>query len=807
MNVPLGRSLRLRASLPALSLAAALLAGCGGDEQTKTPPPPESRHGRRHHGDAARSRARSSATDCAEPDEPFDCPTITPWDKLPHAAACGTWDGTYPGARGRQVHGERADRRGGARRRARIRGRRRAAGRPPHRARGPRGRLRRAGPRRRLPDEHLAVPGTPLRARLGRRHQRQRPPRRSTSTRSPRAGRPSRATSPSRGPTSLFYGLAWLPPDRALASGGGDGKVYAFDVDTGDGHADARRDARHRSRPGRRQRRGTPGAIAVTRRRHAARRRALAMTPRRSTSSRSPTPTTARRSRRSRSRARTRSSTSGSIRSIRRAHTFYATDQIASRASSRSTPPQATVTRTIALEKNPSQIAFLDATYLVVAEARQRRASRRQSRHGRRSRRASRSSRRTRRTASRRARSPTTPRRSASTRRSPASTRSRPTTSRRARPPTITPAGRIPTGWWPTGVHGRRRTARSWSSTARGTAPAPTASSTRGARAPITDRCAAASSTCPRPILADLDRVDRGRRDRRASSASSPGARRSPVPRGADDFPIPADNTSGPSKQIKHVILVVRENKTYDAVFGDRADLGDGDPVAHHGERRRACRARSGRTRAPSPRTFTNFDNFYTDAEQSIQGHIWTSYGRTTDYMERTWLDDLGPRARARRPTPTQRSSRRPRRAASSPGSTTNGIDVRQHGRDHRRAPTGSTANYPGLVYAQNLPDVDKSCYIGGRIRLALRSQALHVRAPDRTITPTAARRGAAAPEVMIAVNDEASACSSTRSRTARSGRTRSSSSPRTIRRTAAITSICTARSCSWPRPGSAAAT
>ena len=33
--------------------------------------------------------------------------------------------------------------------------------------------------------------------------------------------------------------------------------------------------------------------------------------------------------------------------------------------------------------------------------------------------------------------------------------------------------------------------------------------------------------------------------------------------------------------------------------------------------------------------------------EQSIQGHTWTVYGRTTDYMERTWLNIWG---RATRP-------------------------------------------------------------------------------------------------------------------------------------------------------------
>src|ERR1700733_10126380 len=34
--------------------------------------------------------------DCAEPDTPFDCPTVKPWETLPHDDACGTWDGPSP---------------------------------------------------------------------------------------------------------------------------------------------------------------------------------------------------------------------------------------------------------------------------------------------------------------------------------------------------------------------------------------------------------------------------------------------------------------------------------------------------------------------------------------------------------------------------------------------------------------------------------------------------------------------------------------------------------------------------------------
>jgi len=36
-------------------------------------------------------------------------------------------------------------------------------------------------------------------------------------------------------------------------------------------------------------------------------------------------------------------------------------------------------------------------------------------------------------------------------------------------------------------------------------------------------------------------------------------------------------------------------------------------------------------------RTFTLSDNYYTDAVYSTQGHVWATYGRTSDFNERTW--------------------------------------------------------------------------------------------------------------------------------------------------------------------------
>ncbi|MBD2511552.1 beta-propeller fold lactonase family protein [Nostoc muscorum FACHB-395] len=81
--------------------------------------------------------------------------------------------------------------------------------------------------------------------------------------------------------------------------------------------------------------------------------------------------------------------------------------------------------------------------------------------------------------------------------------------------------------------------------------------------------------------------------------------------------------------KIKHVIYIVKENRTYDQVLGD-LPVGNGDPTLtlfpnnispnHH-------KLSFG---------FATFDNFYDSGESSGVGWNWSTYGRTTDYTEKT---------------------------------------------------------------------------------------------------------------------------------------------------------------------------
>jgi YVTN family beta-propeller protein len=97
--------------------------------------------------------------------------------------------------------------------------------------------------------------------------------------------------------------------------------------------------------------------------------------------------------------------------------------------------------------------------------------------------------------------------------------------------------------------------------------------------------------------------------------------------------PIPAK--LGESSPIRHVIYVVKENRTYDQVLGD-VEKGNGDP--------RLCLF--GEEVTPNlhalARQFVLLDNFFADGEVSADGHEWTMGATATDFVEKMWPFNYG---------------------------------------------------------------------------------------------------------------------------------------------------------------------
>jgi YVTN family beta-propeller protein len=95
----------------------------------------------------------------------------------------------------------------------------------------------------------------------------------------------------------------------------------------------------------------------------------------------------------------------------------------------------------------------------------------------------------------------------------------------------------------------------------------------------------------------------------------------------------------GGTSPIRYVIYVIKENRTYDQVFGDMKE-GNGDPSL----------TLFGEEVTPNlhalAREFVLLDNFYADAEVSADGHNWSMGAYATDYVEKTWPSQYSGRRR-----------------------------------------------------------------------------------------------------------------------------------------------------------------
>ncbi len=101
-----------------------------------------------------------------------------------------------------------------------------------------------------------------------------------------------------------------------------------------------------------------------------------------------------------------------------------------------------------------------------------------------------------------------------------------------------------------------------------------------------------------------------------------------PPRRGVRLRPVPARH--GEPSVFNHVIYIIKENRTYDQVFGDMPQ-GEGDPSL----------CLFGREVTPNhhklAEEFVLFDNFYCSGTLSADGHQWTDEAYVTDYVEKAY--------------------------------------------------------------------------------------------------------------------------------------------------------------------------
>ena len=310
---------------------------------------------------------------------------------------------------------------------------------------------------------------------------------------------------------------------------------------------------------------------------------------------------------------------------------------------------------------------------------------------------------------------------------------------------TLAIIGKVPTAWYPTAV-GVTSDGTLAIASARGLGRGPSDGT------PEPDFADGTLQVVPRPsddelragaatVAANLDRPHA--LEATPSCPSGPAA----------TFPLAA--FAGGKSPIQHVFLIVRENKTYDALFGDLAG-GNGKPeLALFGE------AVTPNAHAVA-RSFALLDNFYSHAELSVQGHEWTTGCIANDYTEKSWShsDNYG---RAYIPPVAWGPPSTMSRLATPPaGSIWHHLDVagvayHNYGEITNTGDAMVLADpgFPGVFFNTNISDVEKANYVIDNINdphFKVEPFTYLLLPNDHT---NGTSKGAQTPQSMIADNDE----------------------------------------------------
>jgi YVTN family beta-propeller protein len=196
--------------------------------------------------------------------------------------------------------------------------------------------------------------------------------------------------------------------------------------------------------------------------------------------------------------------------------------------------------------------------------------------------------------------------------------------------------GLIPTGWYPTTVTLTRDGSTLLVTNAKGLGAGP---NPRGPNLTVTDfsqyvgtMIMGTLSAVPVPDRAALARFTKQVHSNNRFDATDDGEHG----RGSGIVPARAGNAS----PIKHVIYIVKENRTYDQVFGSLGK-GNGDPSLNLFGDESAPNHRS------LARNFVTLDNFYADGAVSSDGWEWATASESNSYNEHLWPVAYGGRGRS----------------------------------------------------------------------------------------------------------------------------------------------------------------
>ncbi len=195
----------------------------------------------------------------------------------------------------------------------------------------------------------------------------------------------------------------------------------------------------------------------------------------------------------------------------------------------------------------------------------------------------------------------------------------------------VEPIGFVPTEWMPMSMTmaGSGRAAKLYVATAKGKGTGPNNYPQRvvAGKKPARKRDFTYIATLLHGSLATLDPAAM---ERQLPALTEVVLESNRMKAGAEKLPF-----AGGDSRIKHVIYIIKENRTYDQVFGDLRKngqaVGNGDPsLTMYG-------AEITPNQHKLALQFGVLDNFFDSGEVSGDGHVWSNAAIGTDYLEKAW--------------------------------------------------------------------------------------------------------------------------------------------------------------------------
>jgi DNA-binding beta-propeller fold protein YncE len=199
------------------------------------------------------------------------------------------------------------------------------------------------------------------------------------------------------------------------------------------------------------------------------------------------------------------------------------------------------------------------------------------------------------------------------------------------KPDDVQPMGFIPVGWYPTSVRYNDATKRIYVANGKGLSSLP---NPQGPHPYNRTELRSIYQYIAHLLRGDLSTIEMPTPEgmatytKQAYACSPLRADNGPV----GDWPMgsPIPKKVGDASPIKYCIYVIKENRTYDQVFGDMKE-GNGEPsLCLFGEKVTPNHHKLARQ-------FVLFDNFYVEGEVSADGHQWSMGAYATDFVEKVW--------------------------------------------------------------------------------------------------------------------------------------------------------------------------